>query len=331
MDNIRHKKAKSRGIIRLEYLFFLMFYKTLEWMPLAFSMKMASSSLKLLFFIDRRHAQRTIRHIMYSGLETDPVKAKKLALANFAEFGKLLVEIAKIRKLYSLDKVRFSGSENARKIFFDKDGKRQFILASAHYGNWEVAGSLLAEAGNISIVSLMRSFANPLIGEKILSHRSNANHELVDKTKGLRPILQAINQGKSVSMVVDQHAASAEGVEVEFFGHPARQHKTPALLHLKTGLPIIPVLVRRTSDNFEFECIFGEVIAPAPTGDKERDIAYITQQVAWSIEDIIRQDPVQWLLSPRHWLSIERRQAAEYANWKPRFSRSELEHSKIQE
>jgi KDO2-lipid IV(A) lauroyltransferase len=327
MGKEKRKKEKSRFVIRLEYIFFLMLFKTLELLPLSWAMPLGSCLMKLLFYLDRRHARRTIGHIMYSGVETDPRKAAVLARANFGEFGKLLVEIAKIKKEFSIEKVRRCGSERAWKFFIEGyNGKKQFILASAHYGNWEVAGTIMADILNGKIASLMRGFSNPLIGDRILANRGNHNHELVDKTKGLRPILQALSQGKTVSMVVDQHAASAEGVEVAFFGHPSRHHRTPALLHLKSGIPIIPTIIRRRSDKFEFDCVLGEPIIFTPTDDKEKDIALVTQLVSRSIEDIIRQEPVQWLWTPRHWLSIDRKCAADYADWKPRFSCSEIEN-----
>ena len=327
MSKTKVKKEKSRFLIWVEYIFFLMFYKVLEFLPLAWAMKISSSLMKLLCVIDRRHCGRTVRHIIYSGIETNPEKAKALARANFGEFGKLLVEIAKIRQCFSIDKVQRCGSQEAWRLFDEgMDGKKQLILVSAHYGNWEVAGTIVSQLTGMHISSLMRSFANPLIGECILSQRGNADHDLVDKNKGLRPILQALAKGNAISMVVDQHASSSEGVEVEFFGHPARHHKTPALLHLKTGIPIIPTLIRRRSDNFEFDCVLGEPIIFSSTGDKEKDIAAVTQMVSWAIEDIIREQPVQWLLAPRHWLSIERRCAADYADWKAAFTRAELEN-----
>ena len=46
--------------------------------------------------------------------------------------------------------------------------------------------------------SLMRPFANPLIGEKILSSRGGKDHELIDKNQGLRPILRAMNEGRII-------------------------------------------------------------------------------------------------------------------------------------
>ena len=121
-----------------------------------------------------------------------------------------------------------------------------------------------------------------------------------------------------ITMLIDQHAAGSEGVECEFFGHPARVHMTPALLHLKTGLPILPEVTRRVpGEDFRFELVVGDLIRYTPTGDKNRDVQAITQLCISALEKLIREAPEQWLWAPRHWLDINRREAEKYRDWKP--------------
>ncbi|MBQ7206636.1 MAG: lysophospholipid acyltransferase family protein [Lentisphaeria bacterium] len=334
MSQAKRKKNKSRIVVWLEYFFFSILCRILELLPMRRASALAAGLTRLLFYADLRHARRTVRHIMYAGVESDPRKAKKMAVASFGEFGKLLAEIVKMPQMYSLDRVRISAPENTLDIISPErnPGSRQIILAVAHYGNWEMAGTAFAEYTGTPMSSLMRPFGNPLIGKKILSNRGGKSHELIDKNQGLRPILRAMNEGRIITVLVDQHAMSGEGVEVEFFGHPARMHMTPALLHLKSGIPIIPEVTRRVSDDFEFEFVFGEPIVHKPTGDKKRDIYEITQRIADELEELIRRDPVQWLWAPRHWLSIERRNCASYADWKrPVFGNESAEHAEKEE
>jgi len=314
----KRDKSKSKAVIYLEYAFFAVLWRILELLPMRWASAFAAALTKLLFFIDVKHARRTVRHIMYAGVETDPRKAGKMAVASFGEFGKLLAEIVKMPQMYGPGCMKVSAPENTLRIISPElnPGSRQIILAVAHYGNWEVAGTAFAEYTKTPMSSLMRPFANPLIGERILSSRRGGMHEVIDKNLGLRPILRAMNDGRIITVLVDQHAMSGEGVEVEFFGHPARMHMTPALLHLKSGIPIVPEITRRVSDGFEFDFMFGEPIVHKPTGDKKRDIYEITQKIADELEELIRRDPVQWLWAPRHWLSIERRNSEAYAGWK---------------
>ena len=38
---------------------------------------------------------------------------------------------------------------------------------------------------------------------------------------------------------------------------------------------------------------------------------------ATALEKLIMEQPEQWLWAPRHWLDINRRQAAQYKDWTP--------------
>ena len=104
--------------------------------------------------------------------------------------------------------------------------------------NWEISG-LACSILYKPILSVMRHFDNPKLGDYILSRRRQFRQTLQDKKSALKPLLKALKSHQAVGMLCDQHAGSLEGVETVFFGHPARTHASPALLHLKTGAPII--------------------------------------------------------------------------------------------
>ncbi|WP_417169715.1 lysophospholipid acyltransferase family protein [Victivallis sp.] len=316
MARSRHEKSKFR--IYLEYIPFYLLYRVLHWMPLKWGYAFSDFLFRMLFFIDPRHRRRSIQHLMHAGIAKDHREAVHMAAASIREFGKLLVEIVKMDQLYSPEKITVSGDPEAIDYALSPDHENhQVIIITAHFGNWEVAGEAFSEKARIPMLSMMRSFGNPLIGKMILAHRAGKMHELVDKTEGIRPVLRAINKGKNVTMLIDQHAAGNEGVECVFFGHPARVHMTPALLHLKTGIPILPELTFRTGKNFNFDLRVGKLIRYTPTGNKDVDVQAITQQCISALEQMIREAPLQWLWAPRHWLDINRRQAPLYKDWKP--------------
>lgn len=311
----RHNKSKFR--IYLEYFPFLLLYKIIRLMSLKTAYAFSASLFGFLPLVDRKHWVRSISHLRHAGIVKSEEEARELAKKSNREFSKLLVEIIKLDQCYSLDKISYTPSPHPS---MSPDGKlpgEQVIIITAHYGNWEVAGQAFSEKACRPMLSFMRPFSNPLIGEKILAHRAGSMHELLDKNEGIRPILRAAAKGKNITMLIDQHAAESEGVVCEFFGHPARVHMTPALLHLKTGIPIQPEVTRRVGDNFEFELELGDLIRYTPTGNKQEDIRILTQQCISALEKLLRKQPEQWLWAPRHWLDIDRRCAPQYQNWKP--------------
>jgi KDO2-lipid IV(A) lauroyltransferase len=153
----------------------------------------------------------------------------------------------------------------------------------------------------------MRRLSNPKLGDFIYSNRQGQMHKTVSKDKGIRPLLSTLKEGGSIAIVADQHASTSEGVETVFFGHPARSHATPALLHLKTKTPIIVGGLRRVDDNLKFEFVVHKVIKYEATGDKEKDIKAITQEYTTALEMLIRETPEQWLWAHRRWLDINRK------------------------
>jgi len=246
---------------------------------------------------------------MHAGVAENKHDAAVLARKSFSSFAKLFVEIIKSDQYYSKDKITIIGSKSTiDQVFKPEGGNRNVILASAHYGNWEVAGTAIAHKSGIPMASIMRPFTNPMIGELILKNRASDVHEMIDKSGGIKAILKAIKENKIATFLVDQHATTGDGgVVTTFFGQPCRTHSAPALLHLKTGIPIMPEITRRKDDNFNFEIIVGDLIEYKATDNKEKDIQTIAQMYTTAIEKIIAEQPEQWMWSHRRWLNINRK------------------------
>ena len=319
------KKSKKVFAVRIyaEFFLFYMLYHLLRLLPLRWGYALLNVLMRLLFIVDRRHARRSVQHILHSGMVSDHAAAVKLAKKSFVESGKLVVEIAKMDQLFKQEEFIANAPEETLNYAMaerNSDHFKGLIIVTAHYGNWEVAGGAVATLLGHQMTSLMRPFSNPLVGRMILNHRAAGNHILADKRLGVRPLLKALSRHEIATVLIDQHAVSSEGLECEFFGHPARVHMTPALLHLKTGAPIMPELTTRLPGNdFRFEMTAGELIRYTPTGDKEKDVAVVTQMCISALEKLIRQHPEQWMWAPRHWLDINRSSAEKYAGWRPKY------------
>ena len=317
----RHKKPKSTFRIWWEYLLFSLACGIMRLLPLKWGYRFSEGLLLLLFRFGRMRTARTIQHVRHSGIVADDAAARELARRAFVESGKLLAEVFKSDQCFRQDKLVVNAPESTLDYLLAERNPDHFdgvIMVTAHFGNWEISGRALTGLTGRGLTSLMRSFSNPKIGEIILRHRAAPMVTLVDKKYGVRPLLRALHRREIATVLIDQHAAASEGVICEFFGHPARVHMTPALLHLKTGVPIMPeVTVRLPGEDFRFEIAAGELIRYTPTGDREYDVKVVTQMCISALEELIRRHPEQWLWAPRHWLDINRGHDAEYADWKP--------------
>ena len=305
------RSKKSTFLINFEFFFFRLAMNVVKILPLWLCFKIAELGGRLFFIFDIRHRNRTIQHLLHAGIVKTEAEAVALTRRNFIHFAKVGLEIFKCRQLMKRKNIAkiltISGSEQSKKLFFSTTGKsEQTIVICAHFGNWEAAGQAITITSGIPLLSVMRPFDNPKIGDYINSRREGHTHEVVAKKGAIRPLLVALKKGSSVAIMADQNAGEKEGVVVDFFGHPASTHTSPALLHLKTGVPILVLMPRRVNDKFNFEFILSDPIVHKPTEDKEKDIREITQEFTSEIEKSVRLYPEQWLWAHRRWLDINR-------------------------
>ncbi len=304
------KTRKSPFLINLEYFFFLLAMKTANTIPLKLSYKIAELAGRIFFIFDVRHRNRVVQHLMHAGVTKDRKEAVGIGRKNFIHFAKVIVEIFACRKLMTPENLpnilNITGSEKSKELFFNPGKSKPVIIICAHFGNWEMAGQGYTISSGIPLMSVMRPFDNPKIGDFITSRRTGHMHEVCDKKGAVRPLLVALKKGYSIAILADQHASEKEGVVINFFGHPARTHSSPALLHLKTGVPIMTLMPRRISDDFKFEFIISDPITLTPSENKEEDVRKLVQMYTSEVEKVFARYPEQWMWAHRRWLDINR-------------------------
>jgi len=222
------KKKKSFIQTYIEYLLFISFYRLFRLTPLRVAYRLCGLLLQLWFYLDARHRRRAISHILHAGIAKTLPEAVALSKANYNHYAHLLVEIFKADQYLNKNNVyeHFSlrGNQEAIDLFFHPEHPAQAIIVIAHYGNWEIAGAGYYYYTGRKLTSIKRPLNNPRINAIVMQQRERDGHEGVDKNGGLRGMLRALKEGKTIAILADQHAASNEGLETEFFGHPARTH-----------------------------------------------------------------------------------------------------------
>jgi KDO2-lipid IV(A) lauroyltransferase len=110
-----------------------------------------------------------------------------------------------------------------------------------------------------------------------------------------------LDDGGFISLLVDQDAGR-KGAFVPFLGRHASTWRSPALLSMKTGAPILPGCCVRTGGG-RFRAIVGEPIYPRDTADVSAETLRITAAFTKTIEKWVRRWPGQYLWLHRRWKS----------------------------
>lgn len=225
-------------------------------------------------------------------------KIKKISRRVFGNFCKYLVDFFRfplINDEYIRTKIKIDGREHLDAALKKGHG---VILVSAHIGNWELGGGILAKLGyNISAVTLQHKHKN--VDDFFASRRGVLGMKSIPFGGALRRCFKCLTDNCTLALVGDRDYFD-NGVQVPFFKKKTIIPKGPAVLSLRFGSPIIPTFMIRNEDD-TFTLKLGPTIVYTSLGDKDKDIRNLTLIYLRTLEDIIKQYPAQWYVFRRFW------------------------------
>lgn len=171
---------------------------------------------------------------------------------------------------------------------------RGVIAVTAHLGNWDLLGCSQAAAG-VPLTVVTKSLASRRLDELWARSRLTSGLRLVPARDSIAEVLRALRRGEVVGLVVDQRCPRDEGgVEIPFFGHAAWTTLAPAVLAVRTGAAILPVMTFRRDDGSHMVLV-GEEVEPQAT-TRATMVRINTVLERW-----IRNHADQWLWLHRRW------------------------------
>ena len=100
--------------------------------------------------------------------------------------------------------------------------------------------------------------------------------------------------------MVDQRVS--EGERIPFFEKPALTSTLPAQLALKFKCNIIPIYIFRKNKNYEMEIYPPiEIQKNNLSEDYEKNKLMISSKINSIIEEMVKRDPSQWILTHNRW------------------------------
>ncbi|MGH8016568.1 MAG: lysophospholipid acyltransferase family protein, partial [Candidatus Zixiibacteriota bacterium] len=230
------------------------------------------------------------------GQNLTDVEIEEITKSVFQNIGRTLTEIVRFQNLGQSGVLKILHGDPAliKKIYGEGKGG---IILTAHYGNWELLGGWPAALG-YPIDFLVGTQHNQLVDELLNSCRRKLGAGIIPLENSLRGIFKALKSNHFVGIAGDQHAAA--GIKLKFLGKYALHARGPALFSIRTGAPILPMMLRR--ENFNRHVAYSaEPIYPNQSADEESEITRITETSVRFFEDFIRKYPDQWAWTHRRW------------------------------
>ncbi|MGB8352960.1 MAG: lysophospholipid acyltransferase family protein [Chthoniobacteraceae bacterium] len=168
------------------------------------------------------------------------------------------------------------------------------IIVTAHLGNWELGGILLA-LRNIPMTVV--TLEEPSTG--LTRWRDDYRRKLGIKTITVGSekfsfidMIKTLQNNEIVAMLVDRPYAGS-GTPVRFFGHDTLFSTAPALLWQHTDAAVLPAFVLQNKKG-RYLSFADPAIPMERHDDRKETLAKNTQLVATAFEAIIREHPEQW-------------------------------------
>ncbi|MCY4036111.1 MAG: phosphatidylinositol mannoside acyltransferase, partial [bacterium] len=175
------------------------------------------------------------------------------------------------------------------------------ILALPHLGGWEWAGTWMARVAGYRVISVVEPLKPPRLFDWMVEERRRMGIDIVPLgPQAASVLIGSLRAGQVVCLLADRQVGRG-GVEVEFFGERTLLPGGPATLALRTGASILPTAVYQDGPTHR-----GVVLPPVPAfrqGRLRADVARVTQDLAWALEELIRAAPEQWHLMQPNWAS----------------------------
>jgi KDO2-lipid IV(A) lauroyltransferase len=200
--------------------------------------------------------------------------------------------------------------ENEEPLAGPADSGRGVILALPHSANWDLAGGWVVARG-WRLVSVAERLRPERLYERFVAYRRSLGMEIIPLTGGEQSafdvLVDRLREGHVVALLADRDLPG-HGVKVDFFGAPARMPPGPALLAVRTGIPL--VAVELWYDGPVTRAHLHPVPVPKPDeGTVPARARVVTQRLADQFAAAIARHPHDWHMLQRMWLDERARPA----------------------
>ncbi|MFH1798649.1 MAG: ELM1/GtrOC1 family putative glycosyltransferase [Candidatus Omnitrophota bacterium] len=226
--------------------------------------------------------------------EKSPEEIKHLTgrvYKNLAETFMEILSMTKVNKRYIEKYVKmynFERIENASK------NPKGMILASAHFGNWELS-TVTSVMKGYPLYLLARDQKMRRMNELLNTLRELKGNVVIRKGADIKNIFRVLRDGKAVGILADQNAGHS-GKLIDLFERPASTAMGPYRFAQKSGAWIVPAFIHRKKGPYHELAIEEPMVIK-----KGEDLTPYLVEYNRLLEKHIRTSPEQWLWMHKKW------------------------------
>jgi len=297
--------AKKSGLqINIEYAAFRAAFFLIGALPRGAAISVCTTAFRLSARFVPRAKKVGLKNLSFALPDLNEAEHKRILVGSFESLGRIVGELSQFHK-YTPETlgniIDFELDEETKALYKRvKEERRGVVLATGHFGNWEIM--VLGFAALYEPISyLARPLDNPKIEDLLSSRRMRFGNTPINKSNSAMTAINVLKTKFGLGILADVNAHPREGVFVPFFGVPACTPTGAAMIAIRANAYIYPVACVWDKDNSRYKFIHGKLLETAKTGDRKRDIVETTAAFTAELESLIRQYPEQWMWTHKRW------------------------------
>jgi KDO2-lipid IV(A) lauroyltransferase len=240
-----------------------------------------------------RAARRNLAVILGAAEDSEPVR--RAALDMVASHFHAWVDFLHFATRSPEDAARLvEGVVGYSRIVEARLSGRGVLLLTAHLGNWEVGGLMLARVNQpIHVVLVPDIFPGVERERRRLHERFGVTEIRVDRSfVPTLSVLRALGQNAIVAMQGDRDFDNT-GVAVPFFGREAFFPRGPLRVAMASGAAVLPAFIVRLPDG-RYRAVVEEPLRIETEGDRDAALRTNLLRYVALLERYVRAYPEQW-------------------------------------
>jgi lauroyl/myristoyl acyltransferase len=247
-------------------------------------------------FVERNLARIT-------GLRPDSSEMNALVVEAFRSYARYWLETFRlVREGPEFFLERFVCKHNDR-IEEVRSRGRGAIVVVGHLGNWDAAGAWVGATGR-KLVTVAEVLKPRRMFDFFADHRAKLGMTIVPAQAGaIGDLARAVDEGAVVAILGDRDL-KGRGPKVDFFGEKTTFPAGPAVVALRTGVPLLVAGVYGVNRPDGKKGWEAEISLPIelPDDTGKEAIAELTQRVANVLEGFVARRPEEWHVFNPFWL-----------------------------
>ena len=252
----------------------------------------------LYYLLIKKQRNRAIQQMM-PALNVSEDEAKKIVRASFVNLARNVLDILYMPNLNEKNLSEYIEIDHLERM---KDALAEghgVVVLTGHVGTWEWLSAAFTLNG-LPVTAIAKMQPNAEYSRVLDDLRATIKVEIF--TRGTSELLsagRALKKGKILGFLADQDGGPG-GAFIEFLGRIASTPMGPAVFSQKFNSPVLPAFIIR-KPNGRHKVIIGELMRCEDTGDMDKDLYDFTVKMTRILENIIRENPTQWLWFQKRW------------------------------